>query len=68
MTLKEDPLADRAGLCASCRFADVITSSRGSTFHLCALSATDPSFRRYPVLPVLACRGYERRADESDRR
>ncbi|HEY6986382.1 MAG TPA: hypothetical protein VH375_09880 [Rhodanobacteraceae bacterium] len=49
---------DRAGLCASCRFVDVITSSRSSTFYRCRLSETDPSFRKYPVLPVLACRGY----------
>jgi hypothetical protein len=49
----------RAGLCASCRFAEVITSSRGSTFYLCTLSAVDPTFRRYPVLPVLRCDGYE---------
>jgi hypothetical protein len=49
---------DRVGLCASCRFADVITSSRGSIFYLCTLSATDPSFPRYPALPVLSCRGY----------
>ena len=46
-------LPGRAGLCASCRFAEIITSSRGSTFYLCTLSATDPAFRRYPVLPVL---------------
>ena len=50
---------DRVGLCASCRFADVITSSRSSTFYRCRLSETDPSFRKYPVLPMLACRGYQ---------
>jgi hypothetical protein len=50
---------DRAGLCASCRFAEIITSSRGSTFYRCTLADTDPRFRRYPVLPVLRCSGYE---------
>lgn len=50
---------DRAGLCASCRFAEVILSSKGSTFYLCTLAATDPAFRRYPVLPVLRCSGYQ---------
>jgi len=50
---------DRVGLCASCRFVDVITSSRSSTFYRCRLSETDPAFRKYPVLPVLVCRGYE---------
>ena len=49
----------RAGLCASCRFAEVITSSRGSMFYLCTLAAIDPRFRRYPVLPVHHCEGYE---------
>lgn len=49
---------DRAGLCASCRFAEIVTSSRGSIFYLCTLSETDPAFRRYPVLPVLRCPGY----------
>jgi len=50
--------ADRAGLCASCRFADVVTSSKSSTFYRCRLSDTYPAFLKYPVLPVLACRGY----------
>ena len=48
------------GLCASCRFAEVITSSKASTFYRCRLSDADPSFRRYPPLPVLVCRGYQR--------
>jgi len=48
-----------AGLCASCRFAEIITSSRGSTFYLCGLAKTDPAFRRYPVLPVRQCSGYQ---------
>jgi hypothetical protein len=52
---------DRVGLCASCRFVEVITSSRASTFYRCRLADTDPSFRKYPVLPVLACRGYQPR-------
>jgi hypothetical protein len=50
---------ERAGLCASCRFAEIVTSSRGSIFSLCTLSETDPAFRRYPMLPVLRCPGYQ---------
>jgi hypothetical protein len=50
---------DRVGLCASCRHVDVVTSSRGSSFYLCTLSATRPEFPRYPVLPVRVCSGYE---------
>ena len=56
------------GLCGSCGHARVIRSGRGSVFSLCQLSAVDPSFPRYPTLPVLRCRGYElveRASDES---
>jgi hypothetical protein len=48
-----------AGLCESCRLAEIVTSSRGSTFYLCTLSQTDPAFRRYPILPVRQCSGYQ---------
>jgi hypothetical protein len=51
--------AARAGLCATCVHAKLITSSRGSVFYLCQLSFTHPQFPRYPALPVLACSGYE---------
>ena len=53
------PPSDRIGLCASCRLVEVVTSSRGSTFYLCTLAATNPAFRRYPILPVRQCHGYE---------
>jgi hypothetical protein len=33
-------------------------SARGSTFWLCALSASDPRFPKYPRLPVLRCPGF----------
>jgi hypothetical protein len=49
----------RAGLCATCVHADVITSSKQSVFYRCRLSETDARFRRYPVLPVTTCGGYE---------
>jgi hypothetical protein len=29
-------------------------------FYLCERSRTDPRYRKYPVLPVVACPGYER--------
>ena len=35
-----------------------LKSDRGSVFYLCQLSATDPSFPKYPRLPVLQCVGY----------
>jgi hypothetical protein len=48
------------GLCAHCRHAAKIESSKGSTFLLCQLSKSDPRFPKYPRLPVLACSGYDR--------
>jgi hypothetical protein len=47
------------GLCASCVHAALVRGAR-SVFWMCRLSATDPSFDRYPRLPVLRCRGYQR--------
>lgn len=49
-----------AGLCETCRHARVL-ASRTSLFLRCGLAETDPSFPRYPPLPVVACRGYERK-------
>ena len=50
----------RIGLCASCRHARTIRSSKGSEFWLCERSTTEPErFRKYPPLPVLRCAGYE---------
>jgi hypothetical protein len=49
---------ERAGLCAKCRFARRIESSRGSKFILCELSASDSTFPKYPRLPVIECAGY----------
>jgi hypothetical protein len=48
-----------AGLCADCRHARRVESARGSRFFLCGRAVSDPSFLKYPRLPVLACRGYE---------
>jgi len=47
------------GLCAACRHARRIDSARGSRFWLCARSADDPRFVKYPRLPVLCCSGFE---------
>src|SRR5688500_16844351 len=48
-----------AGLCARCAHVQVVVSARGSRFYLCRLSSTDPAFPRYPVIPVVACRGFD---------
>ena len=55
-----------AGLCASCRHAQAVTSARGSTFTLCKLSFVDARFAKYPALPVRQCAGYEERETTRD--
>jgi hypothetical protein len=59
----EDPKdgRQRVGLCFDCLHSQVIQSPRGSTFYRCQLSDTDPSFPKYPRLPVLRCAGYIRK-------
>lgn len=47
------------GLCGRCRHARRIENRRGSVFHMCERSRTDPRFPRYPRLPVLKCIGFE---------
>ncbi|PYT15725.1 MAG: hypothetical protein DMG59_12645 [Acidobacteria bacterium] len=51
------------GLCDSCAWRRVIRSDRGSMFYLCERSLTDASYPKYPRLPVLTCRGYQRRTE-----
>jgi hypothetical protein len=48
------------GLCGTCAFARVVTTSRGSAFVRCARAEEDPRYPKYPPLPVLACPGYVR--------
>jgi hypothetical protein len=50
--------ATELGLCASCRHAECVRSSKGSLFLLCRLALSDPHFPKYPRLPVLSCAGY----------
>jgi hypothetical protein len=49
-------------LCFDCVNAQRIQSDRGSTFYRCKLSDTEPSFPKYPRLPVLNCTGFSRKA------
>jgi hypothetical protein len=55
-----------AGLCETCRHRQEIRNTRGSSFALCLRSRQDPAYPRYPRLPVLECRGYERRSHGGD--
>ena len=52
----------RTGLCDSCIHQKVIRNTRGSSFSMCERSKTDPRYPKYPRVPVLECRGYEKRA------
>jgi len=52
----------RVGLCFDCLHSQRIQSTRGSTFYRCKLSDTDPSYAKYPRLPVFHCAGYIREA------
>jgi hypothetical protein len=49
----------RAGLCADCRWAQVIRSDRDSEFYQCRKSFVDVRFSKYPRLPVRECTGHE---------
>jgi hypothetical protein len=49
----------RAGLCDHCRHQRLVHNTRGSTFSLCERSKDDPSYPRYPRLPVTRCAGHE---------
>jgi hypothetical protein len=53
------PRTGTVGLCATCAFSRVIQNRRGSRFWLCVRSETDPSYPKYPPLPVVACRGFQ---------
>ena len=48
-----------AGLCADCSHGLPLVSARGSRFWLCRRSKSDPSYARYPRLPVERCPGCE---------
>ena len=56
--------SDTIGLCAECQHLRLIKSDRGSTFYLCQRSLTDSTFPKYPRLPVVECRGFERLAGD----
>ena len=56
-----------AGLCADCVHARRVESARGSQFSLCQYSAIDPTFRKYPVLPVKRCPAYDARGASGTR-
>jgi len=50
----------RIGLCVDCIHARRVPSARGSVFVLCGRSDSEPEYPKYPRLPVIECKGYER--------
>lgn len=50
--------APEPGLCRNCAHARVLRSARGSAFRRCGLHDRDPSYPKYPRLPVLRCAGH----------
>jgi uncharacterized protein len=49
---------DVVGLCRDCRHARQVPAAR-ATYWLCRRSESDPTFPRYPRLPIRACRGFQ---------
>jgi predicted CoA-binding protein len=49
---------DPVGLCRDCRHAREVPT-RDTVYWLCRRSETDPSFAKYPRLPIRACRGFQ---------
>ena len=52
------PALMQAGLCDSCKHQKLVRNTRGSVFSMCERSKTDPSYPKYPRLPVKECPGY----------
>lgn len=54
-------MVDRSdvGLCFRCRWMRASGNRRGSVFFRCLRAESDPAYRRYPVLPMRSCPGYE---------
>jgi hypothetical protein len=54
------PEGTRIGLCQACRHLKRYRNDRGSIFYYCRRSESDPTYPKYPVLPVSDCAGFER--------
>jgi hypothetical protein len=55
---KTTDVSPQPGLCATCRNARILDTSRNSRFYLCKLWAVNAAFAKYPNIPVLRCKGY----------
>ena len=59
-------LPKTVGQCSGCLHLRRVASARGSDFVLCRRAALEPTFPRYPNLPMSDCPGYEPRAAVED--
>lgn len=64
--MSERPTLTATGLCGVCRFAAVVPSARGPQYLRCGRSDSDPSYARYPRLPMRVCAGFEPRREPGD--
>lgn len=58
MDLELETERARVGLCADCRYVRRVESMRKAIFYQCEYSRIDPSFPKYPALPVRSCAAY----------
>jgi hypothetical protein len=58
--------ASRIGLCWNCEYARHVEAKESSVYFLCERSLTDPTFPKYPRLPVLRCWGYFQGAEHHE--
>ncbi len=54
---------DHRGLCVRCAHVRLVEGRGAAVFYLCERSFENPTFPRYPTLPVLACPGFETRRE-----
>lgn len=56
-SLSSEREPDAVGLCRDCRHSRQVPTTR-ATYWLCRRSESDPTFPRYPRLPIRSCRGF----------
>lgn len=59
------PEKHRVGLCVSCLHVRLVRTDRGTVFYQCQRSITDPTYPKYPRLPVVQCPGHELKSEDS---
>lgn len=54
----------RVGLCAGCRHVKALQTKIGAAIYQCKLAAKDSRYRKFPMLPMVACVGFEKSVEE----